>query len=116
MNDKIYKVLIDEALDSWMESMRECEMTMDEILDKGLSVRQVEERMRALQQEAVRAAARPVKAELPSAHRDACERLSSQLKTKVEVSRNLKGRGSLTIRFRSDEEFERIMSLLQEKG
>ena len=56
------------------------------------------------------------KRELPSAHRDACERLSSQLKTKVEVSRNLKGRGSLTIRFRSDEEFERIMSLLQEKG
>ncbi|MBR4339254.1 MAG: ParB/RepB/Spo0J family partition protein [Bacteroidales bacterium] len=89
---------------------------LDEILEKGLSVRQVEERMRALQQEAVRAAARPVKTELPSAHRDACERLSSQLKTKVEVSRNLKGRGSLTIRFRSDEEFERIMSLLQEKG
>lgn len=39
MNDKIYKVLIDEALDSWMESMRECEMTMDEILDKLVEYR-----------------------------------------------------------------------------
>ena len=90
---------------------------LEEILEKGLSVRQVEERMRVLQQEAVTTpVVRPVKMELPSAHREAGEQLSSLLKAKVEISRNLKGRGSLTIRFRSDEEFARIMALLHNQA
>jgi ParB family chromosome partitioning protein len=90
---------------------------LEEILEKELSVRQVEDRMRSIQQENVsrKEGGRAVKTELPAAYRESGERLSSLLKAKVEISRNLKGKGSLTIRFRSDDDFERIMALLRER-
>lgn len=90
-----------------------------EIIEKGLTVRQVEERMRLLQQEDSAAEKQPkntVKVELPESFKEAGQRLSSRLQAKVEISRNLKGKGSLTIRFRSDEEFGRIMELLHNQA
>ena len=88
---------------------------LDEILERELTVRDVEERMRSLQQDKEKKAAeKPVKVELPPLFKAAGRQLASRLQAKVDISRNLKGRGSLTIRFKSDEEFERIMALLQD--
>lgn len=90
---------------------------LDEILEKSLTVRQVEERMRDLQREATENAIpkKKVKTDVPPLFKAAGRELSARLQAKVEITRNIKGRGSLVIRFRSDDEFERIMALLQEQ-
>lgn len=88
---------------------------LDEILAQGLSVRQVEERVRMLQAAEAPPQTKPVlKTELPAYVKEAGKRLSGRLRTTVEIHRSLKGKGSLTIRFKSDEDFTRIMKLLQE--
>ena len=90
---------------------------LDEILEKSLTVRQVEERMRDLQREATENAIpkKKVQPDVPPLFKAAGRELSARLQAKVEITRNIKGRGSLVIRFRSDDEFERIMALLQEQ-
>ncbi|MBO4282088.1 MAG: ParB/RepB/Spo0J family partition protein [Bacteroidales bacterium] len=99
-----------------VEDAAEQQKLLDEILKQGLSVRQVEDRVRQLQQAAT-AQEKPktaLKVELPSHVKEAGRRLSGRLQTAVEIHRSLKGKGSLTIRFKSDEDFARIMKLLQE--
>jgi ParB family chromosome partitioning protein len=45
-------------------------------------------------------------------HEQATEKLSGLLKTKVQVRTNTKGAGQIVIRFKSDQEFDRITRLL----
>ena len=46
-------------------------------------------------------------------HEQATEKLSGLLKTKVQVRTNTKGAGQIVIRFKSDQEFERITKILE---
>jgi hypothetical protein len=39
--------------------------------------------------------------------------LTENLKAKIDIKYNLKGKGSLIIRFKSDEDLNRILSLIQ---
>lgn len=43
-----------------------------------------------------------------------CEKLSRAFGTKVSIARNAKGRGKITLQFSSDEEFEKLLSILDE--
>lgn len=83
---------------------------LKEIIDKDLSVRQVEELVRSLNNKNVKT--KKQKDVLPEAVIQKVNSLSKSLNTKIKVSRNSKGKGSLTINFKNDEEFERLISLI----
>ena len=83
---------------------------LKEIIDKDLSVRQVEELVRSLNTKNIKA--KKQKDVLPEAFIYKVDSLSKTLNTKVKVNRNSKGKGSLTINFKNDEEFERLISLI----
>ncbi len=54
--------------------------------------------------------------ELPEAHSEAQSRLKNRLQSAVEIKRSQRGKGSLTIHFNSDSDFERILALLENGG
>ena len=51
--------------------------------------------------------------ELPSLHSAAQSRLKDRLQSTVEIKRSQRGKGTLTICFNSDSDFERIIALLE---
>lgn len=53
------------------------------------------------------------RSELPSMHSAAQSRLKDRLQSTVEIKRSQRGKGTLTISFNSDSDFERIMALLE---
>ncbi len=83
---------------------------LKEIIDKDLSVRQVEELVRSLNTKNVKT--KKQKNVLPEEYIFKVDSLSKILNTKVKVNRNSKGKGSLTIDFKNDEEFDRLISLI----
>lgn len=83
---------------------------LKEIIDKDLSVRQVEELVRSLNNKNVKT--KKQKDVLPEAVIQKVNSLSKSLNTKIKISRNSKGKGTLTINFKNDEEFERLISLI----
>lgn len=76
------------------------------IIDEDLSVRQVE--MLAREQ----TPAKKQKDVLPESYKIQAETLSKALKMGVKVSRNSKGKGSLIINFKNDEEFEKLIDFI----
>ncbi len=76
------------------------------IIDEDLSVRQVE--MLAREQTPVK----KQKDVLPESYKIQAETLAKALKMGVKVSRNGKGKGSLTFNFKNDEEFERLIDFI----
>ena len=83
---------------------------LKEIIDKDLSVRQVEELVRSLNTKNVKA--KKQKSVLPEAFIYKVDSLSKVLDAKIKVDRNSKGKGSLTISFKNDEDFERLIALI----
>lgn len=83
---------------------------LKEIIDKDLSVRQVEELVRSLNTK--NAKAKKQKDVLPEAFIYKVDSLSKSLNTKVKINRNSKGKGTLTINFKNDEDFERLIALI----
>lgn len=55
----------------------------------------------------------PVKMGLPSGYKEACAGLKKYLQSDVEVKRNNRGKGTLTIHFSNDADFQRLMGLLK---
>ena len=75
------------------------------IINEDLSVRQVE--LLARQKPA-----KKQKSILPESYKIQADTLSKALKMGVKVSRDSKGKGSLTISFKNDEEFERLLDFI----
>lgn len=83
---------------------------LKEIIDKDLSVRQVEELVRSLNTKNVKT--KKQKNVLPEEFIYKVDSLSKTLDAKIKVDRNSKGKGSLTISFKNDEDFERLISII----
>ena len=83
---------------------------LKEIIDKDLSVRQVEELVRSLNTKNVKA--KKQKDVLPESFIYTMDSLSKSLNTKVKINRNSKGKGTLTIDFKNDEDFERLIAII----
>lgn len=83
---------------------------LKEIIDKDLSVRQVEELVRSTNIKNTKS--KKQKNVLPEAFILQADNLSKNLNAKVKIDRNNKGKGSLTISFKNDEDFERLMSII----
>ena len=75
------------------------------IIDEDLSVRQVE--MLAREK-----TVKKQKNVLPESYKIQADALSKALQMGVKVSRDNKGKGSLTINFKNDEEFERLLDFI----
>lgn len=83
---------------------------LKEIIDKDLTVRQVEELVRSTNVK--NSKKNKQKNVLPLTYITMADNLSKSLNTKVKIDRNNKGKGSITINFKNDEDFERLITLI----
>ncbi len=89
---------------------------LQQIIENGLSVRDVEEMARDAQlPEKEKQIAYRKKNILPDIFMQKQSHLSRHLEAKIEVRRNLKGKGAVVIPFGSDEEFEKLYKFLVKK-
>ncbi len=86
-------------------------LILKKIIDNGLNVRQVEEMVRNLNK---KDAKKPSKSQnvVPESFRQHASSLSKALDMDVNINRNSRGRGSLTINFKNDKEFDRLMEYI----
>lgn len=84
-----------------------------EIVDRQLSVRQAEQLVKAAKQENQPKVVSRSKDQLPEVHSVAQSQLKQYLQSEVEIKRSRRGKGSLTIHFNNDSDFERLMKLLK---
>ncbi|MDP4163125.1 MAG: ParB/RepB/Spo0J family partition protein [Bacteroidota bacterium] len=80
------------------------------IINKGLSVRETELIVRNLNKETETKAEKTI--ELPEPLKASKNRLNNRFGTKVDLHRNEKGKGSIVITFKNDNELNRILTLL----
>ena len=87
-----------------------------EIKEKGYSVRQVEEMVKALNNgETLKSGRKTLKAagkSLPEEYTELRNRLAQMFNTKVQMTCSGQGKGKITIPFGSEEELERIIAML----
>jgi ParB family chromosome partitioning protein len=83
-----------------------------EVIAKDLSVRQVEEATRKLKEGPSKTTQRE-KAPLAEKYIRINEELKEHLEADVELNRNNRGRGKITITFKNDQELERLLDLLK---
>ena len=82
----------------------------EEVVAKGYSVRKVEELVRSLNEE--KPASKPADPELQKAYSQIADRLSNIFGAKVNVDRNEKGKGKISLVYSSDEELENILMVI----
>jgi ParB family chromosome partitioning protein len=83
---------------------------LHDIINRHLSVHQTEQLVKA--GKAVKKTRLTLKDELPSTHSAAQSQMRQMLGSDVEIKRSRRGKGTMTIHFNNDEDFERIMKLL----
>ena len=83
---------------------------LHDIINRHLSVHQTEQMVKAGKNEKKPRLA--AKEELPSTHSAAQSQMRQLLSSEVEIKRSRRGKGTMTIHFNNDEDFERIMKLL----
>ena len=86
---------------------------LHEIINRQLSVHQTEQLVKNAKQVAN---PRPVaaKSQLPPAFTERQQQLKKNLQSQVDIKRSRRGKGTLTIHFNNDADFERIMKLLNQ--
>ena len=82
----------------------------DKIIKAELSVRKVEDLVRKMQRNITKTDAHPTTESLP--YDDLQEHLAKQFGANVDFRRNNKGSGKIVISFKSDEDLERIIAIL----
>ena len=82
------------------------------IIDRHLSVHQTEEMVKNAKKKPAAPTAKK-RGELPATHVAAQGRLKKMLQSTVEIKRTQRGKGSMTIFFNSDSDFERILALIE---
>lgn len=83
-----------------------------ETLEKGLSVRQVEQLVKNMlngEQKPIAAKDATVKGKLPPAYKRIEDNMASHFSTRVKLDRKKNGKGAITIEFYNDSDLERIM-------
>jgi len=83
-----------------------------ETMERGLSVRQVEQLVKDMSADGSTpgaVASKPVSVKLPPAYKRIEDNMASHFSTKVKLERKKNGRGSIFIEFYNDEDLERIM-------
>ncbi|HHT03058.1 MAG TPA: ParB/RepB/Spo0J family partition protein [Bacteroidales bacterium] len=98
-----------------LESEQEQLNIMNQIIDRELSVRQVEEMVSELKAPSnIKTKTSKKQRPLPASHIEFQNNLSEKLSTKIEIKRSQRGKGAITIEFSNDKDFERIISIIEE--
>ncbi|MCQ2298836.1 MAG: ParB/RepB/Spo0J family partition protein [Bacteroidales bacterium] len=84
------------------------------IIDKGLSVRQTEQLVKEMVQPKPSITKRR-KDDLPERHAAARSSLKQHLQSEIEIVRSRKGKGTVTIHFNNDNDFDRIIKLIDKQ-
>lgn len=84
-----------------------------QIVERQLSVRQAEQLIKDAKTEAKPKVAVRTKEALPEMHATAQSQLKQHLQSEVEIKRSRRGKGTLTIHFNNDKDFDRLMNLLK---
>lgn len=89
-------------------------LILDQIIKHNLSVREVENLVKKYNnpEPAPSKNQSPV---LPQRHKTVKKILEEQLNARVDIRRNTKGQGSIVIKFKSENEFERIINILDKE-
>lgn len=87
---------------------------LHDIVNRHLSVHQAEQMVKAAKAES-KPKSPTAKPELPNLHSAAQSRLRQLLGNDVEIVRSRRGKGSMTIHFNNDEDFNRILKLLNQE-
>ena len=87
-------------------------LLLKKILENDLSVRKVEEIVRDFDKE-ISLKKRQAPPSLPEKYKISKEFLNTKFNTKIELIRSNKGTGKIVFRFKSDEEFDKIISVLE---
>lgn len=92
-------------------------LMLHEIVGKDLSVRQTESLAKSLMAEAAPkpATKKNAQQQLPELHQQSKQQLKDYIQSEVEIKRSRKGKGSLTIYFNNDSDFQRIVKIIQNK-
>lgn len=80
------------------------------VIESELSVRSTESLAKKLNDDEVRKT--KAKISLPSSFEAPKKELSKTLNTKIEIKRNIKGKGSIQISFKNDDDFKRIIDII----
>lgn len=83
---------------------------LHDIVDRHLSVHQTEQLVK--EDKAPKKKVVQAKDELPTTHSVAASQMRQYLQSDVDIKRSRRGKGTMTIHFNNDEDFERIMKLL----
>ena len=94
-----------------VEDPKAQEMLCDLIVRRGLSVRQLEEKVRALEKGASEQEEEPQ--ELPEMYYRLLENVGRYFGENISLKRSSAGKGTITIRFDSDEQMERFLQALE---
>lgn len=81
------------------------------VLERGLSVHQLEVMVKASHEQPKKPVARK-KDDLPARHATCLSNLRQHLQSEVEIKRSRRGKGTVTIHFNTDSDFERLMALI----
>lgn len=90
------------------------EMLCDAIIKNGLSVRQLEERVRKTEIP-VPDVAKTAEQELPDVYYKVLEHIGKYFGDNISLKRSASGKGSITIKFSSDEEMTRFLHAIEDK-
>lgn len=91
------------------------EQLCDAVIRGGWSVRQLEEKVRRLLREE-RSASGPAPRELPEEYYRVLEHIGKFFDNSISLKRTTSGRGTMTIRFNSDEEVRRFLKALEDSN
>lgn len=96
-----------------IEDKTEQLLILKKIIDEDLNVRQVESLVRAINnvQKNTKSKGKQ-KNILPESFKTQADALSKSLSMKVKINRNDKGKGSMTINFKNDKEFEKLIAFI----
>ena len=88
---------------------------LHEIEEKDLSVRQTEKIIQDLNSEKQPVSRKRKVEALPELHAQAKNELKNHIQSEIDVKRSRKGKGTLTIHFNNDADFQRIINIIQGK-
>lgn len=92
-----------------IEEINDQLFVLGEIIEKELSVRQVEAIARKIKNKELKSTSKP-SSELPYKYQQLSSKIKKQLNTDISVKRNKKGKGSISIDFDSDKKLDAIFN------
>ncbi|MDR1006340.1 MAG: ParB/RepB/Spo0J family partition protein [Bacteroidales bacterium] len=97
-----------------LEKQEEQLRIMKMIIEKDLSVRQVEAMVNQIKHPQEQKQAKiKAKQTLPEFHTDFKQAISKKLDTSVDITRSTRGKGNIIIPFTNDKDFERIVAIIE---